>query len=495
MLRVQGALVLATLGMEGCWLFGAVALASLLAGLDGPALSFLGVLLLVSAAYGVAWVLERTDLPLPTLQALGAALGVMVVTTQAQVHTLGLGGLAPWNPVWFVPWFGGELAGRQFGTAILAVGAGLLLWWRGVRLAQREPAFEPVLRSLRIGFGVVSVEALLEAFRTPAEPAAWAALPFFTLGLLALSLAHFEEIGLEAWVGSARRWVWLPPLVLGGIALVGVNIGLGVYAWAWDLVLAGLSLVDRVIGVAVYGVLLLVGLLAELVITLLRMLLALMGAPTDPLTLEPFELVRNELRQEPEAEGGWLRGVVFLVIGVVMALVVGSIVLWLARALDRRRGREREHEDEVRESLWTEGALAEEMQDLLRRLAGRFRRRPTAPFLTGPGSDPRSILLYLYHALLAWAAQRGVPRPPWQTPAEFQGSLAGAFPGGEPQVARLTQGFMAARYSPVPPSPEAAERARADWEALRHPGQVPELGREDTELPHSLSARDGETDR
>lgn len=474
MTRMQSAIALAAVGMDACWLFAAVGLASMITGHGGPALSFVGVLVLLGTGYGAAWVLERIDISLAVLQAISAVLGAMVVTAVAQLHTVGPAGLAPWAPLWFVPGFSDKLSPPQTATAMVTVGAGLLLWWRGVRLTQRDPGFEPVLWSFRIGFGVVSLEALLEALLAPAELVAWVTLPFFSLGLIALSLAHFEEVGQDTWAASVRRWVWLPPLVIGAIAVVAVSVGIGVSAWAWDLLRLFFSLIDRAVTLVFFGILLILGLIAELMVNGMRMLLRLMGVRVSQPVMQQFDQLLKDLRQEPQDESFWLRFVAYLLVGALVALAGGSILLWLANALGRRRDRVRQNEDEERESLWSDGVLGEELQDLMMRLVGRLRPGPGGPSLAALGRDPRGILLRVYYQLLQLAARRGVERPAWQTPAEFQSSLVAAFPGGDVQITRITQGFIGARYDPLPPEQEVAARVEQDWEELNRPVRSPE---------------------
>jgi hypothetical protein len=215
-------------------------------------------------------------------------------------------------------------------------------------------------------------------------------------------------------------------------------------------------------------VLLFLGLIAELLVTMVRALLALFGPRGAPPTITQFDQLLKDLQQDPNPESSWLRFLAYLILGLLVAAVGGSILLWLASALGRRGFRFRDRDDEDRESVWTEGALAADLKDLANAMLRRLVRRKWSP-LDGLGNDPRGVLLRTYYLLLELGQERGTVRPSWQTPAEFQPALAGTFPDGEPQVVRITRGFLAARYDPAPPPAETAAGAEQDLETLRRP--------------------------
>lgn len=472
--RVQTALLLATLGMEACWLFGLSALLSLSAGLGGPALGVVGVAAVLGLAYGAAWVIERLDYPLGMLQLASALIGVVVVTVVAQLSTLGPAGLAPWSLLWFLPGFGKQLAGPEIATAMVAEMAGLFIWWRGVRTAQRDPGFGPILWGFRVGLTIVLFEAVLESFFTPEMGAAWTVIPFFTLGLIALSLAHFDEISQDALTSSVQRWVWLPAAVVGTLALLAASAGVGFYTMVWDLAGGVVSTFNNLVSVVFFALLFVLGHVAQFLYDLVRMLLAFFGVHGGELTLPNFGEIFGDIRPETENNEPalFLQILAYIILGLLLMLIGGSILLWLAAALMRRRDRGRDLAGELRESLWTEGALGEEMQDLLNRLLGRF-RRGQGPRVLNLGTDPRSTLLRVYYQLILLAAERGVHRPEWHTPAEFQTIAVDVFFGVEPQVNRITRGFVAARYSPAEPSADLAAQAEQDWGALNRPPARP----------------------
>ncbi len=75
----------------------------------------------------------------------------------------------------------------------------------------------------------------------------------------------------------------------------------------------------------------------------------------------------------------------------------------------------------------------------------------------------------LYRRLLAWAAGRGLPRTPSQTPLEYLGVLAEAWPQERGDLAVLTEAYLQSRYGRNPSSQDVLEAARRAWQHMKSP--------------------------
>lgn len=440
--HVRLTLVPVTWAMESTWLFAAIALVSVVTGLQHVALSPLAVGGIVGAAWATVWLLDRIDIDLVKAQVAGAAAGVVVVTAVAQLSS-GVA-LAPWNPFWFAAELGrADMPMGYAAQTLVSTLGGLALWWRGVGLAQRDPGFEPMLRAFRLGLAVVAAEAIFEAFLPTRVGAAWDVVPFFTLGLLALALSHLDEVGQARGVRS-ERWLWLPPTVIVVMALLTIGVVLGIYTTLWNLVVAAIARVDQVLELLFFSVLLLLGLLAELLVTFLRWFVSLVGGdPANP-QLSDLSRLLEDLRRTQTADEAMMALMADLFKYTVIGFISIIVVLLLMRALVRRGDRESRPAVD-RDSLWTGRTFRDDMQSLLANMKGLFRRQQ--PAWAGLGDDPRGQVLRAYLQSLDRAERRGVPRYPEQTPAEYIPRMGAAFPGADGSPQRLTALFEAARFS------------------------------------------------
>ena len=95
----------------------------------------------------------------------------------------------------------------------------------------------------------------------------------------------------------------------------------------------------------------------------------------------------------------------------------------------------------------------------LRSGARRSRRRDRDTWATS-----RQAIIGLYLTALAYAARRGHPRRPGQTPDEYAAELAAQLPIADPALDRMTELFVAVRYGKEPVAREAVDRMR-EWRA------------------------------
>ncbi len=165
---------------------------------------------------------------------------------------------------------------------------------------------------------------------------------------------------------------------------------------------------------------------------------------------------------------------VFLWIVVFFALLtIVLFVIWLVKKLlslrlAQRAGIEGVEAIAVPVSLF--GEIKAFFHNLLARLRrfllhifGRRQRRQKGT--ADPEGGGLSIRL-LYRNLLWWAARRGLPRLPWQTPQEYLSAARTKFPQKEQGISLLTGVYQKARYSSMPPDALDEEAANKAWDDI-----------------------------
>lgn len=359
---------------------------------------------------------------------------------------------------------------------------GAFLWWRGTAIARSPLHFDDAYERLVLGVAaLIAVLVLGAATGAAPDHAVTAALvlQFFACTLPALAITRLEDIRRQRTPDAAgpalsREWLTVLGLTVAGILTLAVLLAGTVSADVARALTALLNAGSVLLIVLVYAVALPMGLLAAVVIWLLRGLIALLGGSRPP---PPGSLPSpDEFRQQAETAAHHLPPVLllagkWLLLGLVLAVVAAVIV----RAVFRyRRGPDEEYE-EVRESLWPGGGLrallGQWLRWLLQRLGGRWRRAATpaaAPAPAARTADPEArTVRAMYRAWLAAAARRGRPRRPPQTPAEFLEEARDLVPDGATELVTLTRLYEVARYGAPPLPPSVTAEAQTAWARLR----------------------------
>ncbi|MCG6536562.1 MAG: DUF4129 domain-containing protein, partial [Syntrophales bacterium LBB04] len=73
----------------------------------------------------------------------------------------------------------------------------------------------------------------------------------------------------------------------------------------------------------------------------------------------------------------------------------------------------------------------------------------------------------VYRQMLLWAASKGCPRDPSQTPHEYLKRLLEWLPEAKGELGLLTDHYVNARYGPSASAPGELERLRDNWKRLR----------------------------
>jgi hypothetical protein len=329
---------------------------------------------------------------------------------------------------------------------------------------------------LGLALRTVNIERLGE----PGLPLDWgaalAASAYFGSGFLLYSQARLALLqsrwrleGVRVSGNVGRRWTLGSLLliggVLGGAALLPRSYGVGLFD-AFGLLLQGLSYLLVLIG---YLIVTLISLLALIPVLLIALFTGEAGA-----TPPPAELVAPPPQPPAELVEGVPPLLPALIFWGCAIFLVGYALMLFAQ---RHPGLAQALGLGLLERLWAElRALFGEARAWAAQAAERLRalvasepepmpRRLRTPLLRG--LSPRAALRALYGALLAQARRRGYGRAVGQTPYEYARELARRLPESAPEVAGLTEAFVAAEYSRREPGPDEVRTARGLWVRLR----------------------------
>ncbi len=359
---------------------------------------------------------------------------------------------------------------------------GAFLWWRGAAIARSPLHFDDAYERLVVGVAaLIAVLALGAATGAAPDHAVTAALvlQFFACTLPALAITRLEDIRRQRASDAtgpafAREWLTVLGLTVAGILALAALLAGTVSADVARALTAVMEAGSVLLIVLVYAVALPMGLLATVLIWLLRGMIALLGGSRPP---PPQPLPSpDEFRQQADAAAHHLPPVLvlagkWLLLGLVVAVVAAVIV----RAVFRYRRGPAEDYEEVRESLWPGGGLraliGRWLRRLLQRLGGRWRRATTPAAASVPAArtaDPEArTVRAMYRAWLAAAARRGRPRRPPQTPSEFLEEARDLVPDGVTELVTLTRLYEVARYGAPPLPPSVTAEAQTTWSRLR----------------------------
>src|SRR5262249_20974214 len=125
--------------------------------------------------------------------------------------------------------------------------------------------------------------------------------------------------------------------------------------------------------------------------------------------------------------------------------------------------------DEERELMWSWNALWSALLASLRRLRPARRKRSAvlADTAIAAERDPDSMRA-LYQTILRWCHQRGRPRLPFETPAEFEAKLTDYLPASLSDA--LTAAYAQARYGEQAVPDSDVDDLAAQWQAQRSTG-------------------------
>ncbi|HET6319011.1 MAG TPA: DUF4129 domain-containing protein [Chloroflexota bacterium] len=345
-------------------------------------------------------------------------------------------------------------------TPAVALGLGLILWWRGVQLGSYTPSLPEVEVAFRwnigalIAFGVVlavgtrpSQQSLLEAQATPFVVGS------FFVSLLTLALARLESLRSSTRALALNtQWLGVLIAVAGLLVLTALAVA---QVLSFDLLIVAtrpiFELLGRVLIVLLYIVIIPLAFIVEWIA---YWLLSLFSPDADRRPPEPYST--GDVNTFLERLFGQLLPpevlVVLKALGAV--LLLGIALLLVARTVARWRPRlgESDATREERDSVFEPGRFRQALFAWLRRLFQRIRpvkpaaRAPAADALTPAQADGLPTVRDLYRRLLALGQRAGRPRAAALTPYEHQPALADVLqPPAD--VHDLTEAYVEVRYA------------------------------------------------
>lgn len=442
-----------TILMESLWYFAfASAFVAWFGDGDGP--PFWPVLLAAAGGFYLLRLLGHLGMPLDFMRLL--ALAISSLCLYAILRLVYIDDLYLWDLSWLKAFV--EHPGQT--KEEVAQGSFLIcaLWLRWAIQSQSTISLNTVIGSFSIGFVAVVFGALIDIPDSISTASDEVMVPFFAVGLI--TMAFFRIGGASS---DATRMPMDRTWVIASLGVVALLVLLAAPAWLVGGVNADpvFEPIGHAVGWVVDGI---INVLAVPVGAFFR----LMGWLVRTLigdALPEQQQQQNENTEPPEPEEGNNRfRIPLLFIGrTIVGLLLVALLALIVWFVISRLGRGNRDRSEVRESVWHEGSLFEDMGDLLGQLFGRRRRRAVQP--PELAADLLAVRR-LYLDVLESAEDRGLERPQAKTPLEFAPPLAEHFHSGTPR--EVTRAFTRARYGLKGLPPEELERLRKAWRETSH---------------------------
>lgn len=464
-------LYLGLAAMESCWLYPWL-LFALGSSAATVGVSFAVVLLTLLLAFYVTRYFDRraASLSWQRFWTLAMALGWTLLILRIYVYT----GYGTTDLRWLLRFVRelGNVMQRIHSSLVLTV-ASLLLWWRGIQLAQRDLGLQSIGFSFRLG--IIAYLWLFLAgllgVRVDATPYAFA---YFALGLVVLGLARIEEVwSNRIGVRSPFDASWTGLLV--GAALLVVTLSL---LAARLLSVENIAALLRQLRPAISALArlaspLLVALawLLELILTaLIRLFGAALGQELQPQDTESLTSWIEELQrlQGSNAPQGLLATILQLLKWGFVSLIVVAALAAIALSIGRiRRGAEDGRAAEF-DSVWEGDSAGQDARNALESRWRRWREELRARLARLRGEEySLATIRQIYASLVKLAAASGLSRQAAETPYEYSARLRLLFPDCDDQIRLITRAYVQAHYGERSFSPRYVRRVREAWVTVR----------------------------
>ena len=461
---VLGAIVLS----ESAWVFALLSVGGVAfgreTGAQGSFLSWPAVLAIMTASVllGRSWPSFFKSPESVQWARFLAGLAVVYVTVASHLGTgFGL------DLVWIVHLFSGTQPDGWFFRAVSGAVMGVLLWWRGSRLAASEFPTETMAMSFRVGILALALATVVDLVSPQSLSIFPVIFVFFAAGLAGLSVGHILPDTQQAEKG--RSWTGVVAVVVSAVLLIGLVFSflqrdlLSFTSTAFE------SVYTAVVFLVLWGFVIPLAWLYTQIINFIRWLYSLLfsGEQVVRETEGFLQIPTSTLDVIQSIEGEGEPSIIIQVLAwaalaaaVVAVMYLGSKVI---RGAARRRPRQSEGEREsIREGANISSDLARLLLGLLpdRFLKGRQRREYHIP----DGSRGIVEVLRIYYEILTMAEENGLERHPDQTALEFRNALEGIFP--QSLVRLATDSFNRACYGHEPASEERIIQMRSALEGL-----------------------------
>ena len=338
---------------------------------------------------------------------------------------------------------------------------GVLLWWRGTRVASNEFPTDDLSFTFRVGM-LVLVAALIYDLNTDESLSTFPMVfLFFGSSLIGLSAGHLLEESQRS--AGERTWPKAIGATVAAITAFGLLVALinrGVLTFLSKPATAALEALVR--GV-LWGIIAPIAFVFDVVVGWLIDLLGIFqGEREQPQEEEINPEIQGfleTLQEEQAAASEGFATVLQIIEWALVAIVVVIVLLILGRAFRRvLRGRDRGTEGR-RDSMAQDANPVGDVAKLALRLVPDVLKRPQRKGYRVPDGPPGIVEAFrLYYNLLDTAEEHGITRRKHDTPTEFQGRLEGTFPSDV--VRPSTETFNLAIYADVPADRSSIGRLR-----------------------------------
>ena len=456
-LRQDRVVLAAHVVAESAWVFALAGIVGTLAGFDSSPQSWYGVVGILGLSVLLSRITPRKGQKAEVMYALMAVLGLMVVYVSVALH------VEPGQirPLWAIDWLINDAPGGYTSRGLFGAILGVLLWWRGTRVASNEFPTDDLSFTFRVGM-LVLVAALIYDLNTDESLSTFPMVfLFFGSSLIGLSAGHLLEESRHS--AGGRTWPKAIGATVAAITAFGLLVALinrGVLTFLAKPATAALEALVR--GV-LWGIIAPIAFVFDVVVGWLIDLLGIFqGEREQPQEEEINPEIQGfleTLQEEREAPSEAFDMVLQIIEWALVVVIVVIVALLLSRAFRRLlRGRDR-GTDGQRDSVAQDADPVGDVAKLALRLVPDVLKRPQRKGYRVPNGPPGIVEAFrLYYNLLDTAEEHGITRRKHDTPTEFQGRLEGTFPSDV--VRPSTETFNLAIYADVPADRSSIGRLR-----------------------------------
>ena len=456
-LRQDRVVLAAHVVAESAWVFALAGIVGTLADFDSSPQSWYGVVGILGLSVLLSRITPRKGQKAEVMYALMAVLGLMVVYVSVALH------VEPGQirPLWAIDWLINDAPGGYTSRGLFGAILGVLLWWRGTRVASNEFPTDDLSFTFRVGM-LVLVAALIYDLNTDESLSTFPMVfLFFGSSLIGLSAGHLLEESRHS--AGGRTWPKAIGATVAAITAFGLLVALinrGVLTFLAKPATAALEALVR--GV-LWGIIAPIAFVFDVVVGWLIDLLGIFqGEREQPQEEEINPEIQGfleTLQEEREAPSEAFDMVLQIIEWALVVVIVVIVALLLSRAFRRLlRGRDR-GTDGQRDSVAQDADPVGDVAKLALRLVPDVLKRPQRKGYRVPNGPPGIVEAFrLYYNLLDTAEEHGITRRKHDTPTEFQGRLEGTFPSDV--VRPSTETFNLAIYADVPADRSSIGRLR-----------------------------------
>lgn len=456
-LRQDRVVLAAHVVAESAWVFALMGVVGTLAGFDSSPLSWYGVAGILGLSVLLSRMTPRKGDRVEVLYALMAVLGLVVVYTSVALH------VEPGQirPAWPLDWLSNDASGGYTSRGVFGAILGVILWWRGTRVASNEFPADDLSFTFRVGM-VVLVVALIYDLNSGENLSTFPMVfLFFSSSLIGLSAGHLLEESRR----SADKQTWTKAIGATVVAITAFGllvalINRGVLSFLSKPATAALDALAR--GV-LWGIVAPIAFLFDVIVGWLIGLLGVFQGereqPQEEAINPEIQGFLETIQEEQEAASEGFALILQIIEWALVAVIVVIVVLLLGRAFRRvLRGRERSAEGQ-RDSMVQDANPVADVAKLAIRLVPDVLKRPQRKGYQVPDGPPGIVEAFrLYYDMLDTAEEHGIARLKHDTPTEFQGRLERTFPADV--VRPSTEAFNLAIYADVPADRSMIQRLR-----------------------------------